>query len=188
MRRALILIAASGLALLPAACGSGDGTASGPAPTPTTSTSTYENAGHGFALEHPEGWVVQEDPSTGAVVQLYAAESAGDGFAENVNLVIEEVPVDVTPTEYLDVGWAQLEPRLTEVEELGREELTVGGLPAASIEYLAHYPQAAGQLHFLQVAVVDGRTVFVLTYTGKDDGFDRYRAEAEGIIDSFHRT
>lgn len=186
MRRAITLTAGATFVLLLAACGSSAGTAPDTTPSPPK---RYENARLGFTLEYPEGWVVQEDPSTGTVVQLYAADSAADGFAENLNLLTGELGADVTPAEYLDVAWAQVKPQLTQVEELARQQdLTVGGLPAASIEYLAHYPEVPGQLHFLQVAIVDGQTLFLFTYAGKGDAFGRYRPEAERIIDSFQRT
>ncbi len=188
-------IGALALTLALAACGGGGSGGAGSQPTgsePTASATApavaerYENETHGFALDRPEGWVLEEDPSTGAAVQLYALASAADDFAENVNVVVEELPAELTATEYMDAAWAQLEPQLEGVEQIGREELTVGGMPAASIEYRARFPQAPDPVHLLQVAVLDGRTAFVITYTGTEE-FDRYRADAEAIIASFSR-
>lgn len=184
------------LALALAACGGGATDGGDDRPTATTGASSssptaaaaerYENAEYGFAFDQPGGWELA-DPAAGAVAQLYPVEGALDAFAENVNVTIEELPMDLTPTEYMDIAWAQLEPQLEDVERIAAEELTVGGLPAASIEYLARFPQAEEQMHLLQVAVVDGRTVFVITYTGADE-FDRFRPDAEAIIGSFERT
>lgn len=189
MRGSGSLIAAVAAVLVLTGCAATGGTEAEPTRTGSTGPAVaerYENAEHGFAFERPEGWELA-DPPAGTVVAVYPVAGAVDGFAENLNVTVEQLPVDLTATEYLDVAWARLKPELTDVEELGRRELTAGDLEAASIEYRARFPQAEGPLHLLQVAVVDGRTVFVITYTGMGDGFERYRPEAESIIASFRR-
>lgn len=190
MHRSRTLIAALAAALALMACGGGDGTKVEPTGTGAvespTSGGRYENARYGFAFDQPAGWELA-DPPAGTVVALYPTEGASDAVAENVNVVVEELPRDLTATEYMDVAWAQLEPQLKDVERIGGEELIVGGMPAASIEYLARFPEAESQMHLLQVAVVDGRTAFVITYTGTDE-FERFRPDAEAIIGSFART
>lgn len=191
------------LALALAACGGGSpsgGSTASPAATATggaTATATtspsapaaaerYEDPRYGFTVDVPEGWLIAEDVPRAAVVALYPLAGAADAFAENVNVVVEELPTDLTASGYMDVAWGKLEPQLAQVELIGREELVVGGLPAASIEYRARFPQASTRMHLLQVAVLDGRTVFVVTYTGTEE-FDRYRPDAEAIIASFSR-
>ncbi len=183
------------LALALAACGGGspsNGSTASPEATATASPSAtsaaerYEDPRYGFTVDVPQGWLVAQETPSGAVVALYPLAGAADAFAENVNVVVEELPTDLTASEYMDVAWGKLEPQLADVEVYGRGDLTVGGLPAASIDYRARFPQIPDPLHLLQVAVLDGRTVFVITYTGTDE-FDRYRPDAEAIIASFLR-
>lgn len=178
------------MALALAACGGGSppgGTTTSPPASPTAAVERYEDARFGFALDIPEGWTLAEDPSAGVAVQLYPVAGATDAFAENLNVVVEELPTDLTASGYMDLAWAQLAPQLEDLELIGRDELTVGGLPAASIEYRARFPEAPAPLHLLQVAVLDARTAFVITYTGAEE-FRRYRPEAEAIIASFSRA
>ncbi|GBC86584.1 hypothetical protein HRbin12_00581 [bacterium HR12] len=194
MRGRTSAIGALALALALVACGGGaetpptatGATGGGGSPSAPATAERYENAEHRFAFDRPDGWELA-DPPAGAVVALYPPGGALDAFAENVNVVIEQLPMDLTATEYMDLAWAQLEPQLRDVEPIARDELTVGGMPAASIEYRARFPETETEMHLLQVAVLDGRTAFVITYTGTDE-FERYRPDAEAIIASFART
>ena len=191
------LAGAVAMALALASCGGGSprGGATTPPPggvvspsaSPTAAVERYEDARFGFAFDIPEGWTLAEDPSAGVAVQLYPVAGATDAFAENLNVVVEELQTDLTASGYMDLAWAQLEPQLEDLELIGRDELAVGGLPAASIEYRARFPRSLAPLHLLQVAVLDGRTAFVLTYTGADE-FRRYRPGAEAVIASFSRA
>jgi hypothetical protein len=118
-------------------------------------------------------------------VQLFPLDSAEDPLPANLNVVVEDLPLDLTARQYLDIGWDKLKPQLSDLEEIDTGELTVGGLPAASLEYLGRFEGMAGVGHFSQVAVLDERRAFVFTYVGGADNFETYRAEAQGIIESF---
>ena len=115
---------------------------------------------------------------------FFATESAGDGFAENVNVVgPEELQLDLTSKQYGKAGWENFRRLLREVEVIQERDLTIGGVPAFSMEYEGDFQ--GQRLHWLQVFLVDGRRGFVLTYTGRGGDFDIYRPEAEAIVGSF---
>jgi hypothetical protein len=196
-RRGVVGVALT-LTFLAAACGDGDGgerQPTGPAATGPTATETmnrpspaglrYENEDLGFTVEYPESWVADKSPQqTGVVVLFYATESAGDGFAENVNVVgPEELQLDFTSKQYGKAGWENFRPLLRNVDVIEQRDLTIEGAPAFSIEYEADFQ--GQRLHWLQAFLVDGRRGFVLTYTGRAGEFDTYRADAEAVIGSF---
>jgi hypothetical protein len=121
------------------------------------------------------------------VVLFFATESAGDGFAENVNVVgPEELQLDFTSKQYGKAGWQNFRPLLRDVEVMEQRDLTIEGVPAFSMEYEGDFQ--GQRLHWLQVFLVDGRRGFVLTYTGRGVEFDTYRPEAEAIVGSFRLT
>jgi hypothetical protein len=197
-RRAVVALV---LIFLASACADGDGTgrqptepaATGPTATETTNGPSpqgllYENADLRFTVEYPESWVADKRPQqTGVVVLFFATESAGDGFAENVNVVgPEELQLDFTSKQYGKAGWENFRPLLREVEVIEQRDLTIEGVPAFSMEYEGDFQ--GQRLHWLQVFLVDGRRGFVLTYTGRGGDFDIYRPEAEAIVGSFRLT
>jgi hypothetical protein len=189
------------LTLSAAACGNGDGgerQPTKPAATEPTATETtngtspdglrYENAELGFTVEYPESWVADKSPQQiGVVVLFFATESAGDGFAENVNVVgPEELQLDLTSKQYGKAGWENFRRLLRDVDVIDQRDLTIGGAPAFSIEYEANFQ--GQRLHWLQAFLVDGGRGFVLTYTGRGGDFDTYRPDAEAVIGSFVLT
>jgi hypothetical protein len=138
------------LTLPAAACADDDGSgrqptepaATGPTGTHTTNGPSpigllYENADLHFTVEYPESWVADKRPQqTGVVVLFFATESAGDGFAENVNVVgPEELQLDFTSKQYGKAGWQNFRPLLRDVEVMEQRDLTIEGAPAFSMEY-----------------------------------------------------
>lgn len=156
--------------------------------SPSADAGRYENAEYGFTIDHPATWIVDESPQGGAVVQLVAVTSVAASLPANINVVVEDLPFDLTARQYLDIGWEKLKPQLSGVEEIDTGELTVGDLPAASLEYRGRFEGMPGVGHFYQVAILDGRRAFVFTYVGDDEAFQTHRAEAEAIVDSFALT
>jgi hypothetical protein len=184
-----------------AACGDGDTgerqptkpTATGPTATETTNGTSpvglrYENADLGFTVEYPESWVADKNPQQiGVMVVFFATESAGDGFAENVNVAgPEDLPPGFTSKQYAKAGWENFRPLLRDVDVIEQRDLTIGGAPAFSMEYEANFQ--GQRLHWLQAFLVDGARGFVLTYTGRSGSFDTYRPDAEVVIGSFRLT
>lgn len=184
----------------PADCGEGRPTdatrATGAEPTteptdgasPASSTERYENAEHGFAVDYPSSWGLDKSPAGKPLAQFFALESLDDQLPANVNVTFEELPLDFTPRQYMDIGLEQLKRLTSDFEQVGRAELEVGGMPGASLEYIGRFEGAPSSGHFYQVAVLDERRAFVFTYAGGEDNFDTYRADAESIINSLELT
>lgn len=155
-----------------------------PEPTPEADVERYENAEYGFSVRYPSTWILDERPK-GLLVRFIALEGTADTIPANVNVVVEELPFDLTARRYLNIGWKKLKPQLGQVEEIDRADLEIGKLPAAAMEYRGRFEGTPSVGHFYQVAVLDGRTVFIWTYVATDEGFETHRAEAEAIIESF---
>lgn len=122
----------------------------------------------------------------GAEVFIFNRESTADGFSENLGVGVEELPGEITLEQYTEASKRNLEAGLGEIQVADEGPSQVGGIPAYSIEYEAE--QQGQTFTFLQTWLVDGRTAFVITYTGVGEGFGTYRPEAEAIIDSFRLT
>ena len=155
-----------------------------PEPTPEADVERYENAEYGFSVRYPSTWILDERPK-GLLVRFIALGGTSGPIPANVNVVVEELPFDLTARQYLNIGWKKLKPQLGQVEEIGRADLEIGKLPAAAMEYRGRFEGTPSVGHFYQVAVLDGRTAFVWTYVATDEEFETYRAEAEAIIGSF---
>ena len=158
-------------------------------PTPTVEEASplgerYTSEEAGFSLEYPNGWTAQEvTDQPGVLVALFHRQSARDGFAENVNVLLEELPPNVTLEQYTAANVANLDRAFGNLEVLEEEDRTIGEHPGHWIRYDAE--QQGRRLSFLQAWLVDGERAFVLSYTGEGDQFDEYRPDAEAIFQSF---
>jgi serine/threonine-protein kinase len=142
----------------------------------------YESDEHGFSLGYPDGWTLQDLQDSPADVALAADESAADGFAENVNVLVQQVPEGLTLDQYTQTSKQGLET--LQGFELGSEGSTnLGGESATWLEYEA--VQQGVLLQFWQVWTVRGPKAYVVTYTGRGEGFDRFRMDVESIVRSF---
>lgn len=181
---------ADALLLLAMACGNADGEAEPTSPPATGGpplAERYADNETGFTLDYPTGWVVEELPGQPAVlVALFQRQSAGDGFAENVNVLLEELPSGVSLERYTEANVESLERAFSNFEVLEDREEPIGAVPAHWIRYDAD--EQGRRLSFLQAWLVDGDRGFVLSYTGEGESFETYLTDAEAILRSFRLT
>jgi hypothetical protein len=187
-----ILAAVLALVVFTVGCRGSDGEAD-PAPPPAPGDGAsplggrYTDDEAAFSLEYPDGWIVEEVTDQPAVlVALFQRQSASDGFAENVNVLLEELPAGVTLDEYTSANRTNLERAFTNFQVLEEEQQSIGEAPAFWIRYDAD--QQGRRLSFLQAWLVDGERGFVLSYTGQGEEFDAFRPDAEAIFRSFRLT
>ena len=155
-----------------------------PAQDPSPLGQSYENAEAGFSIQYPKGWTSQEvTDQSGVVVALFARRSAGDGFAENVNILREELPPNVTFEQYTQANLANLAQTFPNADVLEEEERGIGEHPGHWIRYDAE--QRGQQVSFLQAWLIEGQRAYILSYTGQGADFDVYRPDAEAIFQSF---
>ena len=64
----------------------------------------YTNKEKGFSVTFPKSWETKEGVAGSVVASLSARESEGDNFRENVNVVIEDLPKEMTSEEYYQAG------------------------------------------------------------------------------------
>ena len=142
----------------------------------------YESEEHGFSLRYPDGWTLRNLQDSPADVGLTADQAAADGFSENVNVLVQQVPEGFTLGRYTQASKQELET--LQGFQLGSEGSTsLGGEPATWLEHEA--VQQGALLQFWQVWTVRGPKAYVVTYTGQGEGFDAFRMSAESIVRSF---
>ncbi|MFW5752615.1 MAG: hypothetical protein ACOCYV_01050 [Planctomycetota bacterium] len=122
MSRTIVLLTA----LLFVACG-GD----------STDSTTYDGkqfAGQGYRIEAPTGWERRAKVMGCDVILVNPANGADDGFAENLNVVLENLPGSVSAEQYYDLTAQNLKQTFGQpVSE--RENCRLNGLDAHRIRY-----------------------------------------------------
>lgn len=176
--------AAFALALTIPACGGGTLLLQpSTSPAPTAGFLTYTDAANGFTIGYPPGWEKKQGGDLAITVFLSPAEGPSDDFRENVNVLIQDIPADMTLDQYTDLSIRQGKSLVSGFTVLRTEATTLSGGRGTRLFYLG---KPAGQsLEFEAVWIVRSGKAFVITFTGTRDSFSQFLAEAEGIMFSF---
>ena len=152
------------------------------AATVFAASQTYTNTKYLYSVDHPDNWRVKEISS--AVSFLSPMESKEDKFAENVDIVVEDLSQagDVSLLDYhrKATGHAPLTLKDFKILEEAKTELV--GHEAIAVLYTA---VVKGELfRFKAYTLLAGKEAYVLTYKGMGEDFDKYLPVGEKIMRS----
>lgn len=140
--------------------------------------SLYENKDFNFSIQYPQNWDMTE-PGGDIKVQFYSPqENEDDTFKENVNVIVSSLPAKVTFDQYVDANLKQLQGGLKDfkMESSKEENLPVG--KAKSLTFTGIFDEEVGTLKWRQTYALSGNKLFVISYTGAVNNFDKYLPEA----------
>jgi hypothetical protein len=141
------------------------------------------DARFGFELAYPSGWTASEGPGMPALFVTSAREGASDPFVENVNVVVEELPVPMSAEAYADGSLPLMQTDLVEFREVSRGPADLGGQPAVRREY--EHTFAGRPLWVVSYMVVVDKRAYVITATAERERAETWRALLESISNSF---
>jgi serine/threonine-protein kinase len=143
----------------------------------------YESPYFGFSISYPADWRTTE--LGGIIVFLSPLESADDNFSENVNVVVEDLSSapGITLKEYADISASNLEAMLAGLKIVDRSSTVIDGKEAAVITYTR--PERDLKLKQRVYIIISNNKGYNLTYSAKEDSFDKFLPQAEVIIKSF---
>lgn len=181
------------LILLAGACAGGDGREAGSPATPTSSTATtsaspsetrtYASEAGGFSFSYPASWRASA-PATGLVDVIVAAPSdGGDGFAPNINVVIEPLRVDLDAEGYLEASLSTIRSVFNRFELLDRGGISIDGQAAAWIEY--EWVTNGRKIRQRQAYLTRGDDGFVITFSATPTTYDEHLGSQHLVESTF---
>lgn len=142
----------------------------------------YTNKEKGFSITFPKNWETKEGIAGAVVASLSPRESDSDNFRENVNIVIEDLPKDLTSEEYYQAGIVNLR-KVPEFKEEQKGKMTVDGKEAVWL--IASHKSSNVSAKMIQYYVVKGKRAYVITGTALADTFAKYKPQFDQIAQSF---
>ncbi len=115
-------------------------------------------------------------------------ESLGSGIATNVNVLVLDMPMDITFDDYVELNLIQLKNQFGENLAFAQERQLLGKVVAEKIEYQVEMNDVFGQAHnvtYQQYLMLDGRTQYVMTFTSTEDQFSQNEDLFSEIAQSF---
>jgi hypothetical protein len=131
----------------------------------------YTSNDYNFAIQYPAGWEFQED-AFGSHVMFFTPQTEEDQFRENIGVITEVLPTDMTVDEYYDEAKVHLMDFISDFEEVANTNITIAGEAGKKVQYLGS--QGTYQLKRQQIFFIKDKVTYVVTYTAMADTFDEY--------------
>jgi hypothetical protein len=143
----------------------------------------YQDRDLGFALELPEGWELGEAPNENTAVLLSPLEGEGDAFRENMNVIVTKLDADISLSDLFNLNVENAKMMLPGFEAIEVEAVDVAALPAMKLIY--SFTVEGTTLKNIVYILLDGRTMYTITFSCLEARFDEFRPVFEMIGSSF---
>lgn len=145
----------------------------------------YKNVDYQIQISHPSAWKTLENYA-GSIVAVYAPpDSPHDQFAENLNIVFEDISSfpEITLEQYTEKGKEVLEKMLTKFSLLKNESTTISNINARTLTFTA--TQGIYRLKFKQTSLIVNKRAYIITFSAEEKKFAKYENTGVSIINSF---
>lgn len=115
-------------------------------------------------------------------------ESLGAGNATNMNILISNLPMDISLQDYIDLNISQLKQILGEDLQITEKTVSISGMEAVQFSYGTLMNDIQGnpqEVQFIQYIILDGRTQVILTFNISKDLYPANIKLIEDIAQSF---
>jgi len=137
-----------------------------------------------FSIKCPGDWTADTSKKMGADVFMYNKEDMNDGFAENINVLVQDLSAyDLDLDAYTELSEEQIKTMVVGAKIMSSERITSGAFPYHKIIYVGKQNDVL--LKFLQHYYVKDKKAYVLTLTCVENQFDKYQSIGNAIFKSF---
>jgi len=164
----------------PSSGGSSSGSGSSGSGGQTTGSGRYFNTASGYSIEFPGGWTKIDTTFSGLqfVGAVSGPSGAGDQFAENIGIAVQELPLELSSAEYLDLTVAGLKATMSDFKELKRRDFTLDG--GAGKKLVFSYTLNGRKIKDALYEVVKGFKAYVIVGTAQSEEYSKY----SGVFDT----
>ncbi len=148
--------------------------------------SSYEQSSLGITIKYPPTWQRQDINNifTKEVVTFLSPQSSdGDNFQEKVTLSIEDYSGSLNQSK--DDFTKEINKALSAVEIVETTPTTLAFKPAFKIIYTGKDEENNLDFKNLQIWTLKGNKAYILTYTAKQEDFDKFIPVVEKMIKTF---
>jgi len=135
-----------------------------------------------YSIEYPESWDLDTSGQYNTQFLIFSNTGIIDTFRENVNLTIENLPSNVTLTQYAEAAKQQIAP-IPKVKTISSNIIQINGNEVFEIVWQGYVNNA--DLKFKQQCRIKDNKAYIVTFTAKQTTYDTYIDTAEKILNSF---
>lgn len=138
-----------------------------------------------YEIKYPSNWDANQSGQMGtSFILLSPLTNESDNFKENVNLLIQDLAgYDLNLDQFVEVSEAQIKNMVTEGKIILSERKHKNDKKYQKVIYTGK--QGIFSLKFEQYYWVIENQAFILTFTCKEDEFEKFQKTGEKILNSF---
>ena len=144
----------------------------------TLAGSTFSDSTNVYRLRVAPTW---QDVTTSGGLQTWVTGTGSAAFKDQVNVLIEKLPVDISMDDYLAASVKNAPKSLPSFVEVGRSVNTVNGKVLGQLDFRS--TQSVPFRH-RAVVLIKGRNAIVVTYTAEPDRFDAESTKVQPYLTS----
>jgi len=139
-----------------------------------------------YSLKYPSFWELDQSGKQGTNFFIHSQlESENDKFAENVNLLIQDLSAyDIDLDQFIEITETQVKSMLPEGKIISSSRIEDGENSYHHIIYTGNYKDF--KLIFEQLCWVVQDEAFILTFTSEENMYDSFIIIGQEILNSFH--
>ncbi|MEM8832572.1 MAG: serine/threonine-protein kinase [Cyanobacteria bacterium P01_G01_bin.19] len=151
---------------------------------PEIELSFYESIDRGFRVNYPQAWSRQnrDDFFATGVTFFSPLENNLDRFKEQVSVLVENLPSDVSLEQYTADSISEIK-KLSDPNVGEAKKVNLGEYEGRQIAYRGEVN--GNPVRRMQTWSIKNNQAYVVTYTAQPESFDSYLPMVEAIIDSF---
>lgn len=149
---------------------------------------TYENSDYHVKIQYPSSWErqdpMQSTPPLMLVVMFLSGNPRVAGVRQNINLVIEDLPTDMTLAEYTKLGIEMEQGFFSKFVLRQSADVILGGAYRAHRVVFSASLNGGDNMTFEQIWLLKGRTAHVWTFADSADVFEDHVGTFERMMNT----
>ncbi|MGL6340716.1 MAG: protein kinase domain-containing protein [Waterburya sp.] len=154
---------------------------------PEIKLSLYQDPSQGFEVGYPELWSKEnrDDFFATGVIFFSPLENAQDTFKEQVSILVEVLPQDMSLAKYTEESIAEIK-KLSDPNVSTAQTVNLGKQEARQVIYSGE--ENGNPVRRMQTWSIKNNQAYVITYTAQPDSYESYLPIVEKMIESFETT
>lgn len=140
----------------------------------------------GYSIVVPADWEIQDDGyMSTSMIAMSPVDTTDptDTFTENMNVIREELPYEISLQEYADLSFENAGKMLNNFTILEQGDVTINGVAAKWLIYTHQLNDFTGKV--LAYMVIGDSSAYVLTFSADTTDFDTIKPTFTQIAESF---
>jgi len=137
---------------------------------------------NGYTLSYPSNLKLDESGKQGSDFMLFTEKkNSADNFIENINLIVQNLEtLNLDLNEFVELTENQIKANANLISS---ERIKNSNVEFQKLIYSAHLNNF--DLKFIQYDFVKNNKAYILTFTAKEDEFEKYSYDMEKIMKTF---